>query len=241
MSGQGAALAIDSAEACLYPSPVVAKQHLPHLSAPSSRHFAGFFDAVSKIYQHEGITTLWRGLSASLVMSVPSQVIYMVGYDYLRTTALENVPARFMQPSMDTPNSTYVGVTTFVAGSISRTAVAALLAPLELFRTRLQSTGSHITAMSVTHSVRDLVRAQGVGSLWRGLSATLWRDVPFSGVYWAGYEAIRRYLSEGRGMGEINHDDKASKTFSVAFASGAGSGMVSLTEFCFYMFIAVLI
>lgn len=227
MSGQGAALTIDSAEACLYPSPIVAKQHLPHLSAPSSRHFAGFFDAVSKIYQHEGITTLWRGLSASLVMSVPSQVIYMVGYDYLRTTALENVPTRFMQPTTDTPNSTYVGVTTFVAGSISRTAVATLLAPLELFRTRLQSTGSHVTAMTVTHSVRDLVRSQGIASLWRGLSATLWRDVPFSGVYWAGYEAIRRSLSQGRGMGEINHDDKASKTFSVAFASGAGSGMVS--------------
>ena len=28
-------------------------------------------------------------------------------------------------------------------------------------------------------------------------------------------------------MGEINHNDKASKTFGVAFASGAGSGMVS--------------
>lgn len=150
----------------------------------------------------------------------------MVGYDYLRTTALENVPSQFKQKQTNIPSSSYVGVTTFVAGSISRTAVAALLAPLELFRTRLQSTGSHITAMNVTHSVRDLVRAQGVGSLWRGLSATLWRDVPFSGAYWAGYEAIRRYLSGGRGMGEINHDDKASKTFSVAFASGAGSGMV---------------
>jgi hypothetical protein len=31
-------------------------------------------------------------------------------------------------------------------------------------------------------------------------------------------------------MGEINHDDKASKTFSVAFASGAGSGMVSVSS-----------
>lgn len=227
LAQQGGTLVLENGEACVYPTPTVAKQHLPHLSAPSSRHFAGFFDAIAKIVQHEGTSTLWRGLSASLVMSVPSQVMYMVGYDYLRTTALENPPSRFVASGTTEPISSYVAVTTFVSGSISRTAVATLLAPLELFRTRLQSTGSHITAMNVTHSVRDLVRAQGVSSLWRGLSATLWRDVPFSGVYWAGYEAIRRALSGGRGMGEINHNDKASKTFGVAFASGAGSGMVS--------------
>lgn len=231
MSAQGAAIALDSGEACVYPNPSIAKQHLPHLSAPSARHFAGFFDAVSKIAQHEGISTLWRGVSTSLVMSVPSQVIYMVGYDYLRTTAFENAPSRFVQEGTTDPTRLYVGLTTFAAGSVSRTAVATLLAPLELFRTRLQSTGSHVTTWSVTHSVRDLVRAQGVSSLWRGLSATLWRDVPFSGVYWAGYEAIRRLLSQGRGMGEINHDDKASKTFSIAFASGAGSGMVRSSVF----------
>jgi solute carrier family 25 protein 39/40 len=227
MQQQGGSLILENGEACVYPTPTIAKQHLPNLSAPSSRHFAGFFDAIAKIVQYEGTSTLWRGLSASLVMSVPSQVMYMVGYDYLRTTALDNVPPQFLSTGALEPSSVYVGVTTFVSGSISRTAVAALLAPLELFRTRLQSTGSHITAMNVTHSVRDLVRAQGVSSLWRGLSATLWRDVPFSGVYWAGYEAIRRALSGGRGMGEINHSDKASKTFGIAFASGAGSGMVS--------------
>lgn len=227
MSGQGGSIALETGEACVYPTPSIAKQHLPHLSAPSSRHFAGFFDAISKIAQHEGVPSLWRGLSTSLVMSVPSQVIYMVGYDYLRTTALENAPQRFTHPHTSEATSTYVATTTFVAGAVSRTAVATLLAPLELFRTRLQSTGSHVTTLSVTHSVRDLVRAQGVASLWRGLSATLWRDVPFSGAYWAGYEAIRRLLSQGRGMGEINHDEKASKTFSIAFASGAGSGMVS--------------
>lgn len=152
----------------------------------------------------------------------------MVGYDTLRTEALSKAPQRY-RTRAGQPTSTYIATTTFVAGSLSRTAVAALLAPLELFRTRLQSTGSHVSLANVVASVRDLARTEGASSLWRGLSATLWRDVPFSGAYWAGYEAIRRVLSGGRGMGEISAGDNASRTFSIAFASGAGSGMVRLT------------
>ena len=227
ISAGSATLALDGAEACLYPSPSIAAQQLPHMSAPSSRHFNGFFDAISKIVQHEGLPALWRGLTPSLVMSVPSQVIYMVGYDTLRTEALSKAPQRY-RARAGQPTSTYIAATTFVAGSLSRTAVAALLAPLELFRTRLQSTGSHVSLANVVASVRDLARTEGPSSLWRGLSATLWRDVPFSGAYWAGYEAIRRMLSGGRGMGEISAGDNASRTFGIAFASGAGSGMVSI-------------
>ena len=160
-------------------------------------------------------------------MSVPSQIIYMVGYDTIRTSALEKAPQRFRSARTGLPTSTYIATTTFLAGSFSRTAVAAALAPLELFRTRLQSTGAHISFDNVTSSVFQLCRTEGVSSLWRGLSATLWRDVPFSGVYWAGYEGIHRYLTNGKGMGEVSEGDKPSKTFGVAFASGAGSGMVS--------------
>lgn len=227
-TGGTAALAMNAGEACLYPSSTIAAEQLPNLSAQSSRHFNGFFDAFVKIGRHEGLPALWRGLSPSLVMSVPSQVIYMVGYDNLRTAALEHAPARYVSPVTGTASRSYIATTTFLAGSVSRAAVATLLAPLELFRTRMQSTGTHVSFANVTSSITDLVRKQGATSLWRGLSATLWRDVPFSGIYWAGYEAIRRVLSDGRGMGEVAHGDQASKTFAVAFASGAGSGIVRI-------------
>lgn len=227
-SGGAGAMVLNASEACLYPTPAAAAEHLPQMTAPSSRHFTGFVDAIAKIVKHEGVGTLWRGVEASLLMSVPSQIIYMVGYETLRSSALEYTPQRFLNTSTNKPSSTYIASTTFLAGSLSRTAVATLLAPLELFRTRLQSTGSNVTFGHVTSSVKDLIRQEGVGSLWRGLGPTLWRDVPFSGVYWAGYEGIRRLLSGGRGMGEVVKDDQASKTFSIAFASGAGSGMVSL-------------
>ena len=45
---------------------------------------------------------------------------------------------------------------------------------------------------AATFSVlRDSVRQRGLGTLWRGLAPTLWRDVPFSGLYWRGFEASK--------------------------------------------------
>ena len=226
MGNGSASITLHSSEACHYPTPASAAQHLPQLSLPSSRHFAGFFDAFSKIVQYEGLSTLWRGLSASLLMSVPSQAIYMVGYDSLRSSALERAPMRFVSDTTQQPNRYYIATTAFLSGSASRTAVAVLLAPLELFRTRLQSTGSDVSLRVVLQSVQDLVRNEGSRSLWRGLSATLWRDVPFSGTYWTCYEVFRRLLTGGKGMGEVVHGQKAGKTFGISFASGACAGMV---------------
>lgn len=37
-----------------------------------------------RIVRHEGPFALFRGLSAGLVMAIPSTVIYFVGYDYIR-------------------------------------------------------------------------------------------------------------------------------------------------------------
>jgi solute carrier family 25 protein 39/40 len=69
------------------------------------------------------------------------------------------------------------------------------------------------TLRSVLTSLQALVRTQGARSLWRGLGPTLWRDVPFSGIYWSNYEGTKKVL-ERRGMSGA----------SVAFISGAFSG-----------------
>jgi solute carrier family 25, member 39/40 len=88
-----------------------------------------------------------------------------------------------------------------------------------------------------------MVQVSGYTSLWRGLTLTLWRDVPFSGIYWWGYESIRGYLtdarekSRGRSLDrDIPRSQARSRSqsrenhtaiFTDSFAAGALSGAVA--------------
>lgn len=107
-----------------------------------------------------------------------------------------------------------------MAGVIARTGIATLASPLELVRTNLQSTpispDNPHTLRSVLTSIQAIVRERGVSFLWKGLGPTLWRDVPFSGIYWASYEACKQAFVRRGHTGS-----------SVAFISGAGSGILA--------------
>lgn len=141
------------------------------------------------------------------IIGVPSSTAYMVTYDYLLRQVL---PVVVPFPS----------VVPLAAGVFARGIVSSVVSPLELIRTNLQSTPSlpntpH-TLRSVLGSLEGLVRTHGVRHLWRGLEPTLWRDVPFSGLYWASYEGMKRRFEERGRSGP-----------SVAFVCGATSGTVA--------------
>ncbi|KAF8761085.1 DNA mismatch repair [Rhizoctonia solani] len=92
--------------------------------------------------------------------------------------------------------------------------VAPLLTPLTA--STPVSPGTPHTMKSVLDGIQKMVANDGLRTLWRGLGPTLWRDVPFSGIYWAGYESGKR-IANNRGYTGVE----------VAFGSGALSGMVA--------------
>lgn len=157
------------------------------------------WDGLRKIAQNEGPRTLWRGLSPTLVMAVPANVIYFAGYDWLRTAQAS--PFRRTVPDAYIP---------LVAGATARVLAAIAVSPIEMFRTRMQAANHTATAAGhfreTMDGLREMVGTQGVLSLWRGLTLTLWRDVPFSAIYWWGYEATRNQLTDMRGRAEARND-----------------------------------
>jgi len=82
-----------------------------------------------KIIKYEGAAALWKGLSPALLMSVPANVIYFVGYDYLRD---------LIKPYTLTDSNS--DCSPLVAGAVARTIAVTMISPIELFRTRLQAT-----------------------------------------------------------------------------------------------------
>lgn len=83
------------------------------------------------------------------------------------------------------------------------------------------STGAGIH--KVMGGVTAMIKQNGLGSLWRGISPTLWRDVPFSAVYWFLYEETRKFfVSDSNALFRI----KPEQEFVLSFTSGCVSGAV---------------
>ncbi|KAJ4296092.1 Carrier protein, mitochondrial [Collariella sp. IMI 366227] len=118
------------------------------------RTFTSTFDGLRKIARHEGVTTLWRGLSPTLVMAVPANIIYFTGYEWLR-----------FNPSSPITHSIRDEYAPLVAGSAARILAATSVSPIELFRTRLQAAqgavhGTRLVA-DTFRGIVDMVHAHG--------------------------------------------------------------------------------
>ncbi|XP_005519176.1 PREDICTED: solute carrier family 25 member 40 [Pseudopodoces humilis] len=167
-------------------------------------HFKGTLDAFVKIIRIEGIKSLWSGLSPTLIMAVPTTVIYFTCYDQL-CEALKN---RLGKHDEHIPA---------IAGSLSRFNSATVVSPLELIRTQMQYRRLSYKQLYLLISTK--VAVDGWSCLWRGWTSTILRDVPFSAMYWYNYERFKKMMCEEVGASE--------PTFFVSFTSGAASGSIA--------------
>nr|KAF6309289.1 solute carrier family 25 member 39 [Pipistrellus kuhlii] len=145
--------------------------------------FTGTVDAFVKIVRHEGIRTLWSGLPATLVMTVPATAIYFTAYDQLKAFLC----GRALISDFYAP---------MVAGALARLGTVTVISPLELVRTKLQA--QHVSYRELGACVRTSVAQGGWRSLWLGWGPTALRDVPFSALYWFNYELVKSWLSGRR-------------------------------------------
>jgi len=180
------------------------------------KYFTGTTDAFLKISRTEGVSSLWSGLSPTLVLAIPTTVIYFTMYEQLKVCIDSQRRAMRTQPSIiaaETPK--WVSLS---AGGLARLAAVTIVSPLELVRTKMQS--QKMPWSDVHKCLTELVKAQGVKGLWNGYTATLLRDVPFSALYWPLYEQSKAIMN----MYTSNRD-----SFLVNFGSGAIAGSVAST------------
>jgi solute carrier family 25, member 39/40 len=146
---------------------------------PDPGHVGGMGDAMRKIVRTDGVRGLWRGLSATLGLAVPTTAMYFTIYEAFMARHDAYYAAR---------GETGVnGVAAAVAGASARLLTASAASPIELARIRIQA-GSRGSVVSI---LREVYRETGLRSMWRGLGPTLVRDAPFSAIYWSVYETLK--------------------------------------------------
>jgi len=160
--------------------------------------FNGTMDAALKIIQYEGPISLWRGWTTTLLRSVPQVIIYFSLYDHFK----------------DTFQSNQIPLAPFWAGSLARTFTTFVVSPIELVRTKQQSLNHSSSIIDIMKSeINHNKNQNGIRNLWRGVTPTLMRDVPFSAIYWTLFESTRtKILSISNKTKYISDSEKKKKS-----------------------------
>ncbi|XP_039308545.1 solute carrier family 25 member 40 isoform X3 [Solenopsis invicta] len=169
-------------------------------------------DALIKISKTEGVTSLWSGLSPTLVLAIPATVVYFVSYEQLRLYLKDTYNKKFKKKGSSVEQPFWIPI---LAGGTARIWAATLVSPLELIRTKMQS--QKLSYAEITQTLKTFVKYSGISGLWMGLSSTLLRDVPFSAIYWLNYESIKRLYSAY----------STQQTFAFSLAAGAVAGSIA--------------
>lgn len=188
----------------------------------SSHRLNGTWEAMTNIAKTEGVTTLWRGISITLIMAIPANVVYFTGYEYIR----DNSPFEQILPTFNP----------VICGALARLLAATTVAPFELLKTRLQSIPRSTKSTKSWMMVQDLLKEtkiemqnNGIRALYKGLNITLLRDVPFSAIYWGSYEFCKKNIWIKPALTSTSTSSNNSNWihFINSFVSGSISGTIA--------------
>jgi solute carrier family 25, member 39/40 len=149
--------------------------------------FNGTVDAFLKISRSEGIRSLWSGLGPTLILSIPTTVLYFVSYEQLRVRLKEF----HMERIKATPDNYELPLwIPLISGMSARIFAVTVVNPLELIRTKMQS--ERMSYREVGKAFSRMIQQYGTSGLFKGLLPTIMRDTPFSSIYWTSYETFKK-------------------------------------------------
>lgn len=131
-----------------------------------------------EIVRTEGFGGLYAGIRPTLLMSVPNAAIYYTAYESIRDRLVVSTG----KDNMWIP---------LVSGGAARWVASTVTAPLEYMRTAQASVTDASQRQGALRMMQSAIKQGGPTALFQGLGPTLWRDVPFSGIYWVGVEYLR--------------------------------------------------
>jgi solute carrier family 25 aspartate/glutamate transporter 12/13 len=165
------------------------------------RMYLNSMDCLRQILRVEGFAGLFRGVIPQLLLVAPEKAIKLQVYDLLRRAFSSN------DAETGIPKKLHFSLE-MLAGACAGACQLLVTNPMEMIKIRLQMEGEtsrllHAkgltppSALTMTSVCRDL----GFPGVYRGASACLLRDIPFTAMYFPSYTAIKNLLVEQRANG----------------------------------------
>lgn len=142
----------------------------------------------SRIIREEGFMALYKGmLSPLLGVGLINAIVFGVYGNYLKIKQTSNG----WENESDIPYRTI-----FMGGCLGGLVNCAIVGPVELLKIQMQiDSGSNpnLKYKSVRECIKLHIKGGGIMSLFKGMHATIWREVPSYGLYFVTFEYLRRY------------------------------------------------
>ncbi|KAI4154352.1 MAG: hypothetical protein LQ341_000375 [Variospora aurantia] len=142
----------------------------------------GTIHTVNSILREEGVTAFWKG-------NVPAELLY-IAYGAAQFTAYRTAN-QFLQP-FELPGA----VDTFLSGAAAGATATSLTYPLDLLRTRFAAQGVEKVYENLRTSVVEIGRTEGIRGFFQGLGPAVGQIVPYMGLFFSTYEALRPRLAD---------------------------------------------
>lgn len=156
---------------------------------------------VATVIQQDRIIGLWKGIVPSISRCVPGIGIYFSTIHYLK--------GRF--------EHTKSPLESMVIGGSARSVAVVTMLPFTVLKTRYES--GEFKYNNMLRGFSSIYHLEGLKGLYSGISATLLRDVPFSGLYFMFYTQLKQ-LSQ-----TANVPDSGLPMFH--FTCGLSAGMMA--------------
>ncbi|KAK0547243.1 mitochondrial aspartate-glutamate transporter agc1 [Tilletia horrida] len=166
-------------------------------------------DCVKQVFRNEGFVGFYSGLGPQLLGVAPEKAIKLTVNDLVRGKAKDPVTGDITLPWE------------LIAGGTAGGCQVVFTNPLEIVKIRLQVAGELAKAEgadAVARGAVHIVRQLGLVGLYRGASACLCRDIPFSAIYFPAYAHLKK---------DTFHEGKNGKklSFGEMLASASIAGM----------------
>jgi len=161
------------------------------LQTQSATHpvYKGPFDAMKKIYGGHGIAGIYKGQAVTLLREATGYGVYFLAYEKLIQREMVKKGIRRDQISP---------VNAVLYGAAAGYALWAVIYPIDMIKSRMQTDGFTPTTgqkyKSTLDCVRTVWRAEGINAFMRGLAPTLIRSPFANGATFLGFEMANRLL-----------------------------------------------
>lgn len=182
-------------------------QSYEHATSPSS----GIIRTTRAVIANEGPMALWRGIGAVAISAGPAHAFYFAAYEAARTV---------LAPDHATDGQHHP-VATALAGVSATFAADGLMCPMDVVKQRLQLAPAG-TYSSVLNCILRVQAEHGLSAFFAGFRATILMNVPFTAVYFSGYESAKKVILDWRAI-----DEKEFSPLSHCAAGGLAGGLAA--------------